>query len=205
MEKAIGPTISNPTTTSTHLKCSILDTLSGFKEYTYSVSSVIPSDAHALFSNPFTNETPLDYTIKQSGTWLLTVKDLAGNTVEHNYGYLTFYSYYCNYCGQNTNSLHYRCPTHYSSQSCSSSRETCSVKSTCNGSYSQQSVDYMCSCGASYVKSCWVCSKCSKKLLITPFLCSNCKGYVSGNTTKPSRCTESVRCGQWYTSNYTKN
>ena len=130
MGKVIGPAVS-VSTSGYYLTGKATDTLSGTAGYCYNTSDEPGeyTDADGSTSE-FTAE---QYHVQATGTYRFHAKDIAGNHSFDTTSQITFYTYHCNYCGLNTNSLttHYRCPTHYASQSCGSYSSSCSVDSRC--------------------------------------------------------------------------
>ncbi len=125
MEKVIGPTIS-VSTSGFYLTGKSTDTLSGTAGYCYNTSDEPYGYTDA--DGSITEYTAEQYHIQATGTYRFHAIDVAGNHSFDTTEEIIFYTYHCNYCGQDTNSLtnHYRCPTHYSSQTCGL-RASCSV------------------------------------------------------------------------------
>ena len=138
MEKVIGPTIS-VSVDGYYITGKATDTVSGTAGYCYNTSTSAPNknDYTSVTNCPTSKYTASQYHVTASNTYRFHAIDTAGN---HNYdstAAITYYSYHCNYCGQNTNSLtnHYRCRIHYSSLTCGTFVNFCSVKGSgiCGG------------------------------------------------------------------------
>ena len=121
------------------------------------------------------------------------------------------YKYYCNWCKQNTNSLHYRCATHYADQTCATSAKTCTVeeksgacggKMTINSNYNNSQVA-------------GVCNNCSSKIYYYYISCIKCGFTATTSTCSNSACMNSrlskgwtcgnkvtTKCNKTYTTNY---
>ena len=128
MGKIIGPTIS-VSTSGFYITGYSTDTLSGTAGYCYNTSTSAPSKSSytSVNNSPTSRYTASQYHVTASNTYRFHAIDTAGN---HNYdstSAITYYTYHCNYCNQNTNSLHYNCPTHFSTLICSNSRDSCLI------------------------------------------------------------------------------
>ena len=154
MGREAGPDIS-VSTSGFYITGNSSDATSGVAKYCYNTSDTpgsytdVPTITVGAYSVP-------QYHVTASGTYRCHVLDTAGN---HNFDTteeITFYTYHCNYCGQDTNDLtnHYRCPTHYASQLCST-YSTCSVGSECLYTIPQLSAINLYACGVVY--SCCLC------------------------------------------------
>ncbi len=135
MGKEAGPTIS-VSTSGFYITGNSSDATSGVAKYCYNTSDTpgeytdVPEITVGAYSVP-------QYHVQATGTYRCHVLDTAGN---HNFdttSQITFYTYHCNYCGQNTNSLtnHYRCPTHYAQMSCSGPGQCSVVMYKCDSKY----------------------------------------------------------------------
>ena len=145
MEKVIGPIVS-VSTSGYYLTGYSTDTLSGTAGYCYNTSTSTPSkNSYTSVANrPTSKYAASQYHVTSSNTYRFHAIDTAGN---HNYdstSKITYYTYHCNYCGQDTNLLHYNCPTHYSNQTCStSSGSSCAVGGgTCGSSLTSSNRTY---------------------------------------------------------------
>ena len=137
MGREAGPTIS-VSTSDFYITGNSNDATSGIAKYCYNTSDTpgsytdVPSITVGAYSVP-------QYHVQATGTYRCHVLDTAGN---HNFdttSQITYYTYHCNYCGQNTNSLtnHYRCPIHYADQHCGSYVSSCETATgTCRDSSS---------------------------------------------------------------------
>ena len=121
MEKAIGPTISVSQST-IYITGTSEDNLSGTAIYRYD-----PPNSQGEATNVDNISTELftapQFELTTSGIWKFTAIDFAGNSDSADTENITLYL--CNYCNRKTVQLHYRCPTHFSSQTCSFSQTTC--------------------------------------------------------------------------------
>ena len=121
MEKVIGPTIS-VLQDNIYITGTSEDSLSGTAIYRYD-----PPNSQGEVKN-VDNITTGKYTaprfeLTTSGKWTFYAKDTAGNSNTKQTSTITLYR--CNYCNQKTNQLHYRCPTHKDSQTCSTFPSEC--------------------------------------------------------------------------------
>ena len=105
--KKVGPTVS-VSTSGFYITGNANDATSGTAKYCYNTSdspgsySNVPSITVGTYSVP-------QYHVTASGTYKCHILDTAGNYARASSSYITYYTYHCNYCGQNTNSLHYCC------------------------------------------------------------------------------------------------
>ncbi len=132
MEKVIGPIIS-VLQDNIYITGTSEDNLSGTAIYRYDPPN--KTGTSNSVSNVTGKYTAPKFELTTSGKWTFYAQDTAGNYARASSSYITYYTYHCNYCGQNTNSLHYRCPKHYRSQTCSTSVTRCGVAGYCGLTY----------------------------------------------------------------------
>ena len=131
MEKVIGPTVS-ASTSGFYITGNSNDATSGIAKYCYNTSDTpggytdVPTITVGAYSVP-------QYHVTATGTYRCHVLDTAGN---HNFdttSQITYIKFHCNWCDQDTNdvSTHYRCPIHYTSQTCSGSGKCNAAISYC--------------------------------------------------------------------------
>ena len=131
MGREAGPTISVSESVM-YVTGTSEDLLSGTVGYCYNQSDT-PDEFTFVEPTQTTSYTAPQFKITASGVWRFHAKDLAGNTDFKSTSSLTKYTYHCNYCNQDTNSIHYRCPTHKtkSGSYCLTSQSTCPFTSDC--------------------------------------------------------------------------
>ena len=129
MEKESGPAISF-SQNNIYITGTSEDHLSGTAIYRYD-----PPDSQGEVKNVdnITTEifTAPQFELTTSGIWKFTAIDFAGNSDSAETENITLYL--CNYCNQKTVTLdnHYRCPVHFTSQSCSSFTKCINYSGTC--------------------------------------------------------------------------
>ena len=209
MEKVIGPTIS-VSTSGYYLSGNSSDATSGVAKYCYNTSDTpgsytnVPAITVGAYSVP-------QYHVTATGTYRCHVLDTAGNYGVGLSDYITYYTYHCNYCNQNTNSIHYNCPTHYTSQSCLTTSKSCSFGAdSCYGFFrgtyetSPLTSNFTCDrCGESYTNQvCFrgkaTCDSCGVSKTVTW-----CQKHGQNFTKQISH--HKPGCGNLYTTNYTTN
>ncbi len=125
MGREAGPTIS-VSTSGMNITGTAEDLLSGTVGYCYNQSDT-PDEFTSVEPVQTASYTAPQFKITASGVWRFHAKDLAGNSDFKSTSSLTKLTYHCNYCNQDTNSLHFNCPMHFSSRSCSLSGGTCDL------------------------------------------------------------------------------
>ena len=209
MEKTIGPTIS-VSTSGFYITGYSTDTVSGTAGYCYNTSTSAPSKSSytSVTNRPTSKYTASQYHVTSSNTYRFHAIDTAGN---HNYGstsYITYYKYHCNYCNQDTDSLHYNCPTHYETQSCSLNSSPCTATYKCNtelicaGTYQKDPHTIFCAiCGLRTYTRYYDCSK----------LCPNCHASnifswcASHGDAQTLKCGANLSCSLYGSPNYSNN
>ncbi len=116
-----GPTVSVSQST-IYITGTSEDNLSGTAIYRYD-----PPNNQGELKNVdnITTETftAPQFELTTSGIWKFTGIDQAGNSDSAETEDITLYL--CNYCNQKTVQLHYNCPTHFNSRSCTTWSTTC--------------------------------------------------------------------------------
>ena len=206
MEKAIGPTISVSQST-IYITGTSEDNLSGTAIYRYDP----PNDQGEVknVDNISTEKfTAPQFELTTSGIWTFYAQDTAGNSDTKQTSSITLYR--CNYCNQKTVQKHYRCPTHYTSQSCSFTSTTCTVSSgvcgaefnVVNSYYYSSAPDvtcYICERNLLYAAT-WSCgTQCPDcGVWSTYYWC-----YYHTNTIRV-KCNTSLQCGNQKRSDCTR-